>query len=277
MTHLPTRLRALALLCAAVIGLAACGSNTDGAGAGPDDTTDGTPAGIVRVAAASDLQFALEEIVTGFEADTGIEAKTTYGSSGVFYQQLRNGAPFDLYLSADMQYPEKLVDEGLAESSDLFEYAVGRLVVWAPNGSPVDPAEGVAAMAAPEVRKAAIANPEHAPYGVAAVAALQAAGVHDAIADRLVLGENVAQAAEFLQSGNADVGIIALSLALSPAMAATGEFAEVPLETFPTMRQGGVVVGSASNPSAAGALRDYLLSEPGRETLARFGFSLPPS
>lgn len=270
-------LRALALLCAAVIGLAACGSTTDGAGVGPDDTTDGTPSGIVRVAAAADLQFALEEIVTGFEADTGIEAKTTYGSSGVFYQQLRNGAPFDLYLSADMQYPEKLVDEGLAESNDLFEYAVGRLVVWAPNGSPVDPAEGVAAMAAPEVRKAAIANPEHAPYGVAAVAALQSAGVYEAVADRLVLGENVAQAAEFVQSGNADVGIIALSLALSPAMAATGEFTEVPLDTFPTMRQGGVVLGSASNPAGAEALRDYLLSESGRETLARYGFSLPPS
>jgi molybdate transport system substrate-binding protein len=272
----------LALLFAAILGLTACGSAADGTNAAGGNTAGtardaGTsPTGVVRVAAAADLQFALEEIVTSFETDTGSEVKTTYGSSGVFYQQLRNGAPFDLYLSADLQYPEMLVDEGLADRANLFEYAVGRLVVWVPNGSPVDPAAGIAAMAAPEVRKAAIANPDHAPYGVAAVAAMQSAGVYESAADRLVLGENVAQAAEFVQSGNADVGIIALSLALSPPMAGTGEFTEVPLDTFPTLRQGGVILGSARNPTAAQALREALLSPPGREILAHYGF-LPPA
>ncbi len=140
-----------------------------------------------------------------------IAVATTYGSSGTFYQQIQNGAPFDLYLSADLSYPRQLVEAGLADEADLFEYAVGRLVVWAPLDSPVDPTPGIPALLDPAARKVSIANPEHAPYGRAAVAALQTAGVYDAVAGRLVLGENVAQAAEFVQSGNAQVGIIALS------------------------------------------------------------------
>lgn len=232
--------------------------------------------GMVRIAAAADLKFALEEVGAELaETRPDITLATTYGSSGTFLQQLSNGAPFDLFLSADMSYPEQLVEAGLAGAADLFPYAVGRLVVWAPVGSPVDPSRGVAALADPAARKVAIANPEHAPYGRAAVAAMQTAGVYDAVADRLVLGENVAQAAEFVVSGNAQVGIVALSLALAPSMADRGAFSEVPLDTYPTIEQGGVVMASAQAPAAARAVRDYLTGDEGTRVLRRYGFYLP--
>lgn len=171
----------------------------------------------VRVAAAADLKFAMEQIKTDLAAShPDIELVTTYGSSGTFYQQLSDGAPFDLFLSADLGYPRKLAEAGLADPDDVFGYAVGRLVVWAANESPVDPTTGMASLSDPAALKIAIANPEHAPYGVAAVAAMKTAGVYDSASGRLVLGENVAQAAEFVLSGNAQVGVIALSLAVSP-------------------------------------------------------------
>ncbi|HSI92281.1 MAG TPA: molybdate ABC transporter substrate-binding protein [Jiangellaceae bacterium] len=232
----------------------------------------------VRVAAASDLKFALDDIAAELAAaEPEIELAITYGSSGTFFQQISNGAPFDLYLSADLAYPRELAGAGLAYSDDLFAYAVGRLVLWTPDGSPVDPDSGLAALADPEVTRVAIANPEHAPYGVAAVAAMQSAGVYEAVEDKLVLGENVAQAAEFVQSGNAQAGIIALSLALSPPLLAAGSYAEIPLDTFLRIDQGGVVLAGARDAAAAHRVKDYLTSEPGQAVLERYGFFLPDS
>jgi molybdate transport system substrate-binding protein len=248
--------------------LAGCGADARGAGA---------PASLVRVAAAADLEFAFDDLA-GLVAEEhpDIELAVTYGSSGTFLQQIRNGAPFDLYLSADLEYPRRLVEDGLAADADLFGYAVGRLVVWTPEGSSVDPAEGLAVLADPRVRRVSVANPEHAPYGRAAVAAMRTQGVYDAVAPKLVLGENVAQAAEFVQSGNADAGVVAMSLVLGDPLREVGRWAEVPLEDFPRLEQGGVVLASARDVEAARAVRDTVLGPTGRAVLDRYGFLLEP-
>ena len=248
------------------------------AGTSPAAGQTSTPVVTVRVAAAADLRFALDEVKTELATSRrDVKLAITYGSSGTFFQQLSNGAPFDLFLSADLEYPRDLAKAGLADAGDVFGYAVGRLVVWAPADSRVDPTLGLAALTAAAAQKVSIANPEHAPYGKAAVAAMRTAGVYDAVKGNLVFGENVAQAAEFVQSGNAQVGVIALSLAVSPQMKDKGRYAEVPLESYPRIDQGGVVLSAAENPVAARAVKDFLLSAQGRATLKRYGFFLPSS
>jgi molybdate transport system substrate-binding protein len=243
---------------------------------GPASSAPGPTAGtVVRVAAASDLRFALEEVADLVASEhPDVELAVTYGSSGQFAQQIGNGAPFDLFLSADLAYPQHLVEEGLAEAGDVFSYGVGRLVLWAAEESPVDPGEGLAVLADPAVRTVAIANPEHAPYGRAAVEALRAEGVWDVVEPKLVLGENVSQAADFVRSGNADAGVVALSLALAPSAKDEGRWVEVPLELFSPLEQGGVVLAGAQDPAAARAVRDVLRGEEGRAALASHGFSL---
>lgn len=258
--------------------LAQVGCASDGASKGGASQSAATSQSraTVRAAAASDLRFALEEVKAELASSASpIDLEVTYGSSGTFFQQLSNGAPFDLYLSADLSYPRKLAKAGLASEDDLFNYAVGRLVVWAPTGSPVDPTKGLAALADPQARKVAIANPEHAPYGVAAVAAMKTAGVYEAAKNKLVLGENVAQAAEFALSGNAQVGVFALSLAVSPQFKDKGKYVEVPLDSYPRIEQGGVVMGSAKDPAAANAVKDFILSDAGVAILKSYGFFLP--
>lgn len=271
MTLTRTRAGTAAVAVLAVLASTGCGRDSTTA-VGPDDRVRAT----VRVAAAADLKFALEEVKTELaRSQPGIDLAITYGSSGTFFQQLGNGAPFDLFLSADLSYPAKLAEAGKANTVDVFPYAVGRLVVWAANGSPVDATRGLAALSSPGVGKVAIANPEHAPYGKAAVSAMQAAGVFEAVKDKLVLGENVAQAAEFAQSGNAQIGVFALSLALSSQLKDKGRYTEIPLETYPRIDQGGVVMGDAGNPKAAHTVKDFLLGEQGKAILKRYGFSQP--
>jgi molybdate transport system substrate-binding protein len=166
----------------------------------------------VRVAAASDLKFALDEMLEAFHAHhSDIHAQVTYGSSGNFFAQLSNRAPFDLFLSADVEYPRKLIEQGLAPKDTEFLYGVGRIVVWVPRPSPLDLERlGMQALLDPSVRKIAIANPKHAPYGRAAEAAMKTLGVYDKAQERLVFGENIAQTAQFVQSGAADLGIMGL-------------------------------------------------------------------
>ena len=235
-----------------------------------------TRAGTLTVAAAADMKFALEDCSTVFRKDNpGIEVKVSYGSSGNFCTQIENGAPFDLFLSADKKYPEKLVAGGHAAADSLFPYAVGRLVVWVPKDSPIDVAKlGVASLKDPAARKVAIANPEHAPYGEAAVAAMKSLGVYDDVKDKLVLGDNIAQTAQFVESGAADIGIIALSLAVAPVMADKGRYWEVPLSAFPKMVQAGVITSQAANLADARKLEDFLKSPAGNEILKKFGFIL---
>lgn len=231
----------------------------------------------VSVAAAADLKFALDEVIGKFEQEhSGIRIQVTYGSSGNFYAQLANRAPFDIYFSADVSYPRRLVEQGLAAKESEFLYAVGQIVVWVPNGSSIDVEKlGIAAVLDPAVRKVAIANPQHAPYGRAAEAAMRSLGVEEQVRERLVLGENVAQTAQFVESGAADVGIIALSLAMAPALRDKGRYWLVPLDAYPAIEQGSVILNWAKDRKATEAFRAFVSGPQGREILKQYGFILP--
>ncbi len=231
----------------------------------------------IRVAAAADLKFAMDDLAAQYRKQTGSTLDVTYGSSGNFFSQIKNGAPFDLFFSADIDYPRKLEAEGLGEPGTLYQYAVGRIVIWMPAGSKVDLAsQGWNALLDGSVQKIAIANPEHAPYGRAAMAALKRAGIYEQASSKLVYGENISQAAQFVQSGNAQAGIVAMSLALSPGMQ-DGKRWEIPAEMYPPVEQGAIVLKSAKNKAAARAFLDLVKSDAGRATLAKYGFTFPAS
>lgn len=233
-------------------------------------------AGEITIAAAADLNFAFKELVVEFEKKTGNTVKLSLGSSGNFFAQLSNGAPFDLFFSADIGYPKKLEEAGLAEPGTLYRYAVGRIVVWVPKGSPIDVGVlGMKALQHPSVIKIAIANPKHAPYGRAAVAAMEHFKVYDTVKDKLVLGENISQTAQFVQTGGADIGIIALSLAMAPAVKETGLFWEVPPEAYPRLEQGAVIMRTAKDPKTARAFLDYVRGPEGRGVFAHYGLLIP--
>ncbi len=227
----------------------------------------------VRVAAAADLKFAMSELAGQFETQSGTKVNVTYGSSGNFFSQIQNGAPFNLFFSADIAYPEKLQAAGFAEPGTLFEYAVGRIVIWMPANAKAGLAKQKwHALLDPTVQKIAIANPKHAPYGRAAVAALQKAGVYEQVRSKLVYGEDISQAAQFVQSGNAQAGIIARSLALSAVMK-DGESWEIPAAMHPQIGQGVIMLKSAKNKQAARKFLDFVKSESGRRILEKFGFA----
>lgn len=229
----------------------------------------------LKIAAASDLNFAFKEVVAEFEKKTGDRVKLTLGSSGNFYSQIENGAPFDLYFSADIRYPEKLIEGGHGLHGSLYKYAVGRIVLWVPTGSLVALDKGFESLISPSVRKIAIANPKHAPYGRAAVAALEHFKVYDAVRDKLVLGENISQAAQFVESGASDAGIIALSLAMAPTMKASGKYWEVPADAHPPIEQGAVILKRSTNQEQARDFLKFLQDKVGQEIMRRYGFVLP--
>jgi len=227
----------------------------------------------VRIAAAADLQYAMEDLARQYEKHSPVKLAVTYGSSGNFYAQIQNGAPFDLYFSADISYPQKLVEAGLAERDSLHNYARGRIVLWVARDFALDPALlEWKILEDPRVQKIAIANPEHAPYGAAAVAALKKAGEYDKVQAKFVYGENISQTAQFVQSGSAQVGVVALSLAISPAMR-DGRRWEIPQELYPPLNQAVVILKSSQNQTAAKAFLEFLKSDTGRATLARYGFT----
>ncbi len=233
-----------------------------------------TTAQQLRVAAAADLQFAMKDLASGYEAKTKQAVEVTYGSSGNFFTQIQNGAPFDLFFSADISYPQKLVEAGLADRQTLYSYAYGRLVLWAPPDAHLHLAEmGLPVLLDPQITKIAIANPEHAPYGRAAVAALQKAGIYEQVKAKLVFGENISQAAQFVQSGNAQVGLVALSLAISPAMQ-NGERWLVPADLHPPLEQAVVIISAAKNKPAAGLFLEFVKSADGKAILAKYGFTM---
>src|SRR5215471_9982738 len=230
----------------------------------------------LSIAAAADLKFALDDLAKEFEGkNPATKVNVTYGSSGNFVAQFQSGAPFDVFFSADIGYPRKLAEKGLA-ADDVFLYATGRIVVWVTKDSPVavDKLE-IKALVEPSVRKIAVANPEHAPYGRAAVAALKALNIYDEVASRLVFGENIAQTAQFVQSGAADVGILALSLAVAPQMREVGRFWQVPVEAYPRIEQGGIILKSSKHLETALAFREFILGDHGRQVLKDYGFYLP--
>jgi molybdate transport system substrate-binding protein len=226
----------------------------------------------IRVAAASDLSSVLPEIVQKFQAETHCSAVVSFGSSGNFYQQLQNGAPFDVFLSADLQYPQKLQEAGLT-AGPITEYASGKLVLWVRNGSPLDLSRGLKVLDTASVNKVAIANPQHAPYGRAAVAALRSAGVYDEVSPKFVLGENVSQAAVFAQSGNADAGIVPLSLALTRSMKSAGRYVEIAASQYPPIRQAAVAMKASKNPECAKQFIEFLKTSAIQQLLQQFGFS----
>jgi molybdate transport system substrate-binding protein len=235
-----------------------------------------TAAKEITVAAAADLGAALKEITENYEKETGVKVKVAVGASGALAQQIHNRAPFDVFFSADMDYPRQLISHGDAERGSLYRYAIGKLALWAPADSPLDVEHrGMNVLADVSVKKIAIANPQHAPYGRAAVAAMKHVGLYEQVSDRLVLGENVSQAAQFVESGNAQVGFVAMSYAVSPAMQGKGKYWEIPVEAYPALEQGVVVIRQSRHKKEAAAFVAYIKTNPAVDVLRRYGFTVP--
>jgi molybdate transport system substrate-binding protein len=228
----------------------------------------------VTVAAAADLQFAMQDVAARFEKETGKTVKLIYGSSGNFFQQIQNGAPFDLFFSANLDYPKRLEAAGLTEPGTYYQYAKGKIVIWAPKESKLDLSSGIRVLLDPSVKKIAVANPQHAPYGQAAVAAMQKENVYEKVKDKFVLGENISQTASFVASGAADVGIVALSLALSPNMKDKGRYAEIPGDEYPPIEQACVILASSKNKDAARRFLAFVKTAAMADVLRSYGFDV---
>jgi molybdate transport system substrate-binding protein len=230
----------------------------------------------IIVAAAADMSAALPQLAAAYTKETGQPVKLSFGSSGNLTNQIRNGGPFDVFFSADEEYPRQLIAEGLASKDTLYRYAVGRLVLWVPSDSPLDLSKmGIKAVLDPSVKKIAIANPATAPYGRAAEAALRHFAIYDQVSNRLVLGENVSQAAQFVESGNAQAGLIALSHTLAPALKDKGRYWTVPLDAYPTLNQAVVVLSRSKHQDAARKFLEFLRGAEASSLLRSYGFSLP--
>jgi molybdate transport system substrate-binding protein len=229
----------------------------------------------LAIAAAANLRPTIDAVARAFEAErSDAEVRVTYGASGTLHAQIVAGAPFDVFLSADRDSPRALVAAGLASGEVV--YAIGQLTVWVPHGSRLDLArDGLAALARPEVRRVAIPNPALAPYGRAAIAALEHAGALDAVRPKLVLGESVAQAAQFAHSGSADAAFVPRSLALLPALAGAGRAVPVPPRAHAPIEQSAILLGRARSPALARAFLSFLRGEKGRALLAEAGYGLP--
>lgn len=239
----------------------------------PSVHAQGTP--VLYVAAASDLRFALTEIVETFEQRYSVRVVTTFGSSGQLASQIEQGAPFDVFFSANEAFVSGLAAKGHVDPASTVVYAIGRIVVWVRQDSPVSIRTGVRALGDPRVRFVAIANPQHAPYGVAAVEALKRSGLYEKVRGKLVLGENISQTLQFAQTGNADAAIVALSLAVAPPVQATGRFILIPAILHDPIRQGAGIVVRTAHPQLARALLAAIVSDEGRSTLRRYGFGIP--
>jgi molybdate transport system substrate-binding protein len=234
------------------------------------------PRRTLAVAAAANLKGAAEELARSFEKEQpGAAVSLTLGASGTFFAQIRNGAPFDVFLSADRDYPARIVAEKLGAAADEKVYAFGKLVAWLPPGSALDlERRGLAALAGPAVRRIAIANPAVAPFGRATEAALEAAGVHDAVKGKLVLGTSAAQAAQFATTGAADVAFLPLSLTFSKELAG-GKVVPVAEALYPRIEQSGIVLAAAREPGLARAFLGHVTGDRGRAILAKYGYGLP--
>lgn len=230
----------------------------------------------ITVAAAADLSTAMQELAAAYEKQSGVKVKLSFGASGALTQQIQNGAPFDVFFSADMDYPRQLISSGDAEAASLYRYAVGKLVLWVPADSPLDVEHrGMNVLADPQVKKIALANPQHAPYGRAAVAAMKHVGLYEQVSNRLVMGENVSQAAQFVESGNAQIGFVALAHAIAPAMQGKGKYWQIPVEAYPALDQGVVVLSHSRHKKEAAAFVEYIRTKAAAAVLQKYGFVLP--
>jgi molybdate transport system substrate-binding protein len=230
--------------------------------------------GKLSVAVAASMRYAYEEISADFvKSRPGVTIEPTYGASGVFYAQITQRAPFDFFLSADTTYPDKLKKEGHADG--VFPYATGRLVLWSPKSAGLEVAQrGMEALKDPRISRISIANPELAPYGRAAESAMRHYGVETEIAAKLVRAENVGQSVQFVQSGAAQIGLIAYSLTFVPEMK-DGDLWLVPVEAHEPLLQSGVILPQCRDRELAVAFRDFLLGPEGLAILKRHGFSAP--
>jgi len=235
-----------------------------------------TPAHELTVAAAADLSSVLRDIGDAFEKQTGVKVRMSFGASGALIQQIHNGAPFDVFFSADMDYPRQLIAVKEADEASLVQYAIGKLVLWVPADSTLDvERKGMDTLLDPAVKKISIANPQHAPYGRAAVAALKHAGIYDRVADRFVMGENVSQAAQFVESGNAQAGFVALAHAVAPAMQGKGKYWLVPADYYPPLAQGVIILSASTHKKEAAQFLEFIKRKDIGEILKKYGFTLP--
>lgn len=229
----------------------------------------------LTIAAAADLRPALNEICLAFQKTSGLKLKVIYGASGNLYEQIQNGAPFDFFLSANVEYPHKLDLAGLATIGSYYEYAQGKLALLVLANSKLDLQKGPQVMLDPAVKKIAIADPNHAPYGQAAIAALKKEDLYAKILAKIVVGENVSQVASFVSSGAADVGIVAMALAFSPATTSQVRYAEVPSVDYPPIRQACIALRSSKNQKIAMQFEEYLRGREAFDILEKFGFKVP--
>lgn len=230
----------------------------------------------ILIAAASDLKFAMDEILSAFEkTNPAIDVEVSYGSSGNFYAQIKQGAPYDVFFSADASYPARLEAEDLCVKGQRRLYAIGQIALWIPGKSSLDVRKGLDAILDPAVKKLAIANPRHAPYGRAAEESLRYYGLWDKVRNKLVFGENISQTAQFAQTGAADAGIIALSLAISPKMTNDGTYWIIPEVSHSKLEQCYTVLQRGKDKSAVKTFLEFVQGDEGKKTLSAYGFVLP--
>lgn len=235
----------------------------------------------LKVAAAADLTPALQKLSPAFAEQTGIHLSIALGSSGNFFAQIQNGAPFDVFLSADESYPKKLQQAGLTEPGTLMIYARGRLVLWTPTNSPLRFATkdgiltGDLKPLTTSAGKIAIANPAHAPYGRAATAVLQHYGIYEQVKPRLVLGENISQTAQFAESGDVGAAFLAMAIAITPEMKQRGSYLVLPQESYPPLDQAAVVLRSSQQKDKARRFVEFLRGPEARKIFGDFGFEVP--
>jgi molybdate transport system substrate-binding protein len=229
----------------------------------------------LSIAAAADLTYCLQDLNAVFQkGHPEAVLQVSNGSSGNFFAQMKNGAPFDVFFSADMNYPKELIKAGMADENSLTPYGLGRIVLWT-TSEKIDVSHGLTILRDPQVvRKLAIANPEHAPYGRAARAALEHEGLWKDVESRIVTGENIAQTAQFVQTGNADAGIVALSLVMSPKLEKVGHYFNIPESDYPALEQGVVLTKKGAGKPLAKAYLEFLRSDEARKILDRYGFRL---
>ena len=227
----------------------------------------------ITVAAAADLKFVMDEIVTTFkQANPTDQVDVIYGSSGKFHTQIQQGAPYDLYFSADIAFPRELAKAGFA-ASEVKPYAFGRIVLWSASMDATKMT--LASLTDPKVTRIAIANPKHAPYGKRAEEALKVSGLWEKVEPKLVYGENIAHAVQFAQTGNAQVGIIALALAINPELSKRGGYWLIPEKLHEPLEQGFIITKRAEGNTLAKRFADYISSKPARAVMTKYGFVLP--
>ena len=231
----------------------------------------------LNIAAASDLKFALTDLAATYEKQSNVKINLTFGSSGNFFAQIQNGAPFDIFFSADSDYPRKLNEAGLVLPNSADSYGVGKLILWSPANSKLNPQKsGWQSLLDPSVQKIAVANPDHAPYGRTAIEALKNSGLYEKLKSKLVFGENISQAAQFVQSGNAEIGILAASITSAPAFA-SGHGWRIPQEQYTPLLQSFVVLKTSANKDAAVAFLAYIKSPVAQAIFEKYGFAKPES